>query len=222
MPEKLPRLQPDGLIAPEVGAWGERKYRLVANYASMFSTSMKSKWECRVYVDLFSGSGRATLEGTSQIVPGSPLLAVSLETSFDEYVFCEQNKEKIEALRLRVSREAPDLAPVYINADANKAVDEILAALPQPRKGRKVLAFCFADPYRLGNLHFATLRRLAERYMDFLVLIPSYMDANRNRVHYVREASRAVECFLGDPEWRKDTPSDQSSGAKHGSTARIR
>lgn len=130
MTGKLPRLEPDGLITPEVGAWGERKYRLVANYASMFSTSMKRKWQCRVYVDLFAGSGRAKLEGSSHIVPGSPLLAVRLDSRFDEYVFCEEDEEKIEALRIRVAREAPDLRPVYVDGDANAAVDRILLALP--------------------------------------------------------------------------------------------
>jgi three-Cys-motif partner protein len=200
--DKLPRLKPDGLITPEVGPWGERKYRLVANYASMFSTSMKDKWECRVYVDLFAGCGRAKLEGTSQIVPGSPLLAVSLDTRFDEYIFCEEEKEKVDALRVRVARDAPELAPVYINADANEAVDEILEALPKPRTGHRVLGFCFADPYKLANLRFETIRRLAERYMDFLVLIPSYMDAHRNRGDYVRQTSHVVEDFLGDLDWR--------------------
>ncbi len=156
--DKLPRLKPDGLVTPEVGVWGERKYRLVANYASMFATSMKDKWECRVYVDLFAGCGRAKLEGTSQIVPGSPLLAI--DARFDEYVFCEEEKEKIEALRLRVSRDAPGLTAVYINADANEAVDEVLEALPQPRRDRRVLGFCFADPYKLANLRFETIRRL--------------------------------------------------------------
>lgn len=204
MTEKLPRLKPDGLITPEVGPWGERKYRLVANYASMFSRSMKDKWECRVYVDLFAGCGRAKLEGTSQIVPGSPLLAVSLDTRFDQYIFCEAETEKVEALKLRVARDAPELAPVYINADANAAVDRILEALPKPRRGYRVLGFCFADPYKLANLHFETLRRLSERYIDCLVLIPSYMDAHRNRGHYVRETNKVMERFLGNADWRKD------------------
>jgi three-Cys-motif partner protein len=201
---KLPRLEPDGLITPEVGPWGERKYRLVANYASMFSTSMKNKWECRVYIDLFAGSGRAKLEGSSHIVLGSPLLAVRLDTRFDEYVFCEEDGEKIEALRTRVARVAPDLKPVYVDEDANAAVDRVLAALPQPGRGYRVLCFCFVDPYKLRNLHFETLRKLAVRYMDFLVLIPSYMDAHRNRGLYVQEGNTAVDRFLGDPDWRRD------------------
>ena len=216
MTEKLPRLKPDGLITPQVGSWGERKYRLVSSYASMFSTSMKSKWDCRVYIDLFAGCGRAQIEGTTQIVPGSPLLAVSLETRFDEYIFCEQEKEKIEALKARVGLDASSLTPVYINADANEAVDRILAALPQPSKAHSVLGFCFADPYKLANLHFETIRRLAARYMDFLVLIPSYMDAHRNRVHYVRDTNKSVEGFLGDPEWRRDWAKAEQEGREFG------
>src|SRR5437773_9406657 len=109
MVDKLPRLEPNGLVTPEVGAWGERKYRLVANYAAMFSTSMKGKWECRVYVDLFASSGRAKLEGTSQIVPGSPLLALTLDPKFDRYVFCEKDEERMKALKVRARRTTPDL-----------------------------------------------------------------------------------------------------------------
>ena len=34
---------------PEIGSWGEEKYRLVRNYCQIFATSMKDKWQCRVY-----------------------------------------------------------------------------------------------------------------------------------------------------------------------------
>ncbi len=216
MADKLSRLEPNGLITPEVGAWGERKYRLIATYAAMFSTSMKDKWECRVYLDLFASSGRAKLEGTSQIVPGSPLLALMLDTKFDQYVFCEKDEERMEALKVRVERTAPDLKPAFISADANEAVDQILSVLPAPRRGFRVLGFCFADPYKLGNLRFETIRRLAKRYMDFLVLIPSYMDAHRNRGHYVRETSTAVEHFLGNAGWRKDWAKAERKGQDFG------
>ena len=203
MAEKLPRLEPDGLPTPNVGAWGERKYRLVSNYAAMFARSMKLKWECRVYIDLFAGSGRAQLEGTSRIVPGSPLLALMNSERFDRYVFCETDPGKMAALRKRAVDVAPEVTPTFIDGDANEAVGDILAALPRPRSGYRVLGFCFVDPYNIGNLRFETIRRLSERYMDFLVLIPSYMDANRNRAIYVQEENLAVERFLGRPEWRE-------------------
>ena len=78
---------------PEIGSWGEEKYCLVRNYAQIFASSMKDKWHCRVYIDLFSGAGRAKIKDTGKIVDGSPLIALGIENPFDRYIFCEQNPE---------------------------------------------------------------------------------------------------------------------------------
>ena len=53
MLEKLPNLTDDGLITPEVGPWAERKYRIVWNYAKIFTTGMKTRWDALMYLDLF-------------------------------------------------------------------------------------------------------------------------------------------------------------------------
>ena len=45
-------LEDDGLYTPTVGNWSDVKYRLISNYAEMFSTSMRRKWDGRVYIDL--------------------------------------------------------------------------------------------------------------------------------------------------------------------------
>jgi len=52
--EELTALEDDGLITPEIGSWGEEKYRLVELYSTLFAKSMRKKWECLVYIDLFS------------------------------------------------------------------------------------------------------------------------------------------------------------------------
>ena len=52
-------LDEDGLITPNVGIWNEKKYKLVQYYAGIFATSMKNKWDCRTYIDLFAGAGRS-------------------------------------------------------------------------------------------------------------------------------------------------------------------
>jgi len=79
-------LSDDGLIAPPVGPWGEKKYLLVRNYAQIFANSMKNKWDCRVYIDLFAGAGRSKIEGTSRIVLASPLLALGISDKFVCYL----------------------------------------------------------------------------------------------------------------------------------------
>jgi three-Cys-motif partner protein len=201
---KLPELKDDGLITPEVGAWAEDKYRLVGNYAAMFATSMKKKWECRVYIDIFAGAGRARIEGTKRIIPASPMLALDIEDKFDMYIFCESIGARVKALQERVSTAYPGVDVRFLHGDTNSLTKNILREIPQASRDFKVLGFCFVDPYSLKNLDFNTIRALSSRFMDFLVLIPSYMDANRNKAHYLNSLNKAVDQFLGDPNWRKD------------------
>lgn len=200
---KLPKLKDDGLITPEVGFWGETKYRLVQNYADMFTASMKGKWDHLVYVDLFAGSGRALLDESKAIVPASPLLAMEIKYPFTRYIFCEQDKTKLEALRSRVERDYPGNDVRLLLGDANQLADEILAEMPTYSRGSKVLGFCFVDPYKLESLKFDTLRKLAQRFFDFLVLIPTGMDARRNMPHYVAKLGSKLDDFLGTTEWRE-------------------
>lgn len=170
----------DGLIIPEVGAWGKDKYRLVSLYADMFASSMKDKWECRVYIDLFSGAGLSRIEGSKEIVAASPLLALVIERPFDRYIFCEENLEKITALKDRCKKYFPTADIRFVEGDANIVVDKIINEMPQYKKDFRVLSFCFVDPYKISNLNFDTIKKLSKNFMDFLVLIPTHMDAHRN------------------------------------------
>jgi three-Cys-motif partner protein len=213
---KLPELKDDGLITPQIGAWGEEKYRLVSIYAKMFATSMKGKWGCRVYIDLFAGAGRARIENTNRIVPASPLLALNIPDMFDKYIFCEINPSNMQALQERVSRDYPNVNSQFILGDTNKSVDRILQEIPAHRKNFKVLSFCFVDPFKLENLKFETIRQLSIRFIDFLVLIPSGMDANRNISNYIKATNETVDSFLGTSSWRDDWKRAESQGEGFG------
>ncbi|MDT5124000.1 MAG: hypothetical protein QOC96_3482 [Acidobacteriota bacterium] len=213
---KLPELKDDGLITPEIGAWGEEKYRLVSIYAKMFATSMKGKWDCRVYIDLFAGAGRARIENTKRIIPASPILALNIPDKFDKYIFCEVNPSNMQALQERVSRDYPNVTCQFILGDTNKSVDRILQEIPIPRRGFKVLCFCFVDPFKLENLKFDTIRRLSSRFVDFLILIPSGMDAHRNIANYIKQTNRTVDSFLGTSNWRDEWKQAESQGEGFG------
>ena len=202
MTYELPTLIDDGLISEEIGGWGEEKYRLLSLYSQMFAASMKDKWQCRVYIDLFAGSGRSRIKGTNKIVAGSPIVALNVEPRFDKYIFCEKSPDKLSALKARVSRDYSAADVSFQPGDANESVEDILAKIPQHTKGFKVLSFCFVDPYNLKDLAFATIDRLSSRFIDFLVLIATDMDAARNVSVYELPDNRVVERFLGLPDWR--------------------
>jgi hypothetical protein len=192
----------DGLSTPIVGDWAEEKCRLVECYAQIFATSMKRKWDARVYIDLFSGSGRAHIRGTSRIVETAGMRALRITDPFDRYIFCELDGEKLEALRKRVAVEHAGVDVHFVAGDSNSTVSEILSHVPEPNARRKVLTFCFVDPYQLKNLRFETIRQLSKIFVDFLVLIPTGMDPGRNERTYNRSEDQTVEQFTGRTNWR--------------------
>jgi len=131
-------------------------------------------------------------------------VALNVEPKFDRYIFCERSPEKLRALETRVSRDYSAADVSFQPGDANESVDDILTKIPQHTKGFKVLSFCFVDPYNLKDLAFATIDRLSSRFIDFLVLIATDMDATRNMSIYELPDNKVVENFLALPDWRNE------------------
>jgi three-Cys-motif partner protein len=173
-------LQPssDKLVCPEVGAWTEDKHRIVSLYSTLFSKGMKAKWGKRVYVELYAGAGYSRIRGTRKTILGSPLRALAAEHPFDKYVFCEEIPKNLEALEIRVKRHFPAANVSYVKGNCDEKVSEILADIPQGSKHNTVLTLCFADPFDIG-LKFGTIKALSIRFVDFMVLLAVYSDANR-------------------------------------------
>ncbi|TCC94032.1 three-Cys-motif partner protein TcmP [Pedobacter frigiditerrae] len=197
----------DGLRIPEVGEWGLEKYRLVGHYADLFTSTMKSKWENLVYIDLFSSSGYARIETTGKIVKSSAMIALSLSNPFTKYIFCDENELLINDLEIRVKRDFPNLNTVFVKGNCNTKINEILSHIPQFSKTNRVLSFCFVDPFAL-EIHFLTLKLLGRLKMDFLILIATGMAAKRNENNYSKPNNKTIENFLQDPDWRNDYKGD--------------
>lgn len=196
-------VEEDGLCCPEVGSWSEIKYSLVGLYASLFSSGMKNKWKKRCYIDLYAGAGYSRVRGTTRILAASPILALTVENPFDKYILCEENEEKMAALKARVERHRPDADVTYILGKCDDNVAQILRCIPHHTSENTVLSLCFVDPFDIG-LKFETLRLLSSRFVDFLVLLAVYMDANRNFSNYFAEHSTKVSDFLGNRIWRQN------------------
>jgi three-Cys-motif partner protein len=201
---------------PEIGPWSEEKHNLVRSYAQIFATSMKRKWKCRVYIDLFASAGRAKIKGSERIVDGSPLIALGIDNPFDRYIFCEVDETSISALGQRVLEDYSDRDVQFVHGDANFCVPKILSLIPQHTRDFNVLAFCFVDPYSIDNLKFETLRKLSARFMNFLVLIPTGMDAQRNAGIYMKPGNHQIDDFIGRSNWRDEWREAEAKGEKFG------
>jgi three-Cys-motif partner protein len=182
----------DGLYTPEVGDWSETKYRLLAAYARVFATSMKARWDERVYIDLFAGAGKARTP--AGIVLSSALLALGVRDPFDRYIFCDKDPACIEALKKRVEAASPTAIVRYVTTEINSSVNKLKSHMPVPSTDHTVLSFCFVDPFRLSDLHFETIRQLARYKIDFMIHLPA-MDPRRNEALYFG-SNEIVDLFL--------------------------
>jgi three-Cys-motif partner protein len=195
-------LEPDGLPTPEVGAWSELKYKLIGLYSNLFSTGMKHKWDQRVFIDLYAGAGISQIRGTNKLVMGSPLIGLTVRDRFDHYIFCDENPENIAALKKRVQVIAPGVKADFMVGDSNSSAIQIANLISRPSATNKVLSLCIVDPFDIG-FRFSTIQVLAQKlFVDFLVLLAVYMDANRNYAEYLKPTSAKVENFLGVKNWR--------------------
>lgn len=206
------KVEADGLPYNDVGTWTEAKHRLVAYYAALFSAGMKDKWEKRIYIELYAGAGYSRIRDSERVIVGSPIQALTLKVPFDRYIFCERNLQKLEALRVRARRHAPSADIVFISEDCDANVDAISAAIPKYSKDHKVLSLCFVDPNDIG-IRFSTLKTLARKYVDFIVLLALYTDALRAEQHYIKNPSK-VDRLLGTPSWHDRWTTAKQEGAE--------
>ncbi|MCG8643306.1 MAG: three-Cys-motif partner protein TcmP [Desulfobacterales bacterium] len=196
-------LKDDGLPTPEVRAWSNKKYNLIERYARTFAKSMKNKWGTLVYLDLYAGAGKARIKNTHRIVSSSPLIVMDKCPEFDKYIFCEADSEKCNALRQRANAIRPDANVDIFNEDANVSIEKIMSAVPKASHRNTVLSFCFIDPFNLDDFDFQTIEKLSQLFIDFMVLIPTGMDANRNQKYYFKGKNGKLDRFLGSDSWRE-------------------
>ncbi|MCK4796407.1 MAG: three-Cys-motif partner protein TcmP [Spirochaetes bacterium] len=193
----------DGLEILDVGIWALEKYQLLGGYCDMFTKGMRAKWDNLIYIDLFAGPGYSRIRENNKVVRSSPLIALSIPTKFDKYIFCEENPDFSTSLSERIKRDFSKIDVIPFEGDCNLILEDIKKAIPQYSKSNTVLTFCFLDPFNL-NLDFETVRHFADDLVDFLILQALHMDANRNFKTYIDENSRKIERYLGNPNWREE------------------
>jgi three-Cys-motif partner protein len=176
----------DGLIVDEVGPWAREKHLRLSRYFDLARGARAKFAQPRgtggaSYIELFSGPGRSLIEGTSEYIDGSPLVAYRAAHAsgvrFSEIHLNDIDSEKAAALDARI-RSAGGAAVVH-NGPAAVVIDSVIDAINPAG-----LHFAFLDPYNLEYLSFDIIEKLSRfRHMDMLVHV-SVQDLQRNLDRY--------------------------------------
>lgn len=195
-------LPDDGLHLQMIKEHSFQKLHRHNYYAEMFARGMKKAWPQRVYLGLYSGSGRAKVEGSGEIVETTAMSVLQLPDPFTQYIFVDHDRQCIDALQKRCTALGTELAVKTICSDVNSAVELVRAAMPR----RGAVGFCFVDPFD-ARLRFNVLREISQLCkMDFLILLALGMDIARNlrNVYFTYRTNTRIADLIDDPHWRSE------------------
>lgn len=89
------------------------------------------------------------------------------------------------------------LRSYVVCGDANEHISHLLDRVPP----KDALCVAFADPFGL-HLDFSTVRHIADRRCDLIILLADNMDALRNwATYYDDNPDSTLDRFMGEPGW---------------------
>jgi three-Cys-motif partner protein len=186
----------------EIGVWSELKHEIVKEYAAAYSKIFSAKKQHHFkhyYIDAFSGAGLHISRVTAEVVPGSPLNALTVQPPFQKCFFIDLDGKKISLLR---SLTKEDTRVQLFEGDCNEVLRDKI--LPQVRYDQFERALCLLDPYGL-HLDWEIIRLAAQsKTIDIFLNFP-IMDMNRNAIWRNPEGmpQRGIERM--NRFWRNDS-----------------
>lgn len=198
----------DGLVLGEWNEWSRRKLDYLYRYLNASQNAIKKHpWQCRRYLDFFSGPGKCFIKDSKKIVLGSPLLAFTIDLPFTDYVFVDLKNDNINALEQRTQALQKQYRIRYHLGDSNSLVRNIvneIIRLDQLRSPDQYPSFnlAFLDPSGL-ELCWDTIKTLSEaNRMDMIIYYPE-MGLNRymNQA-YQKAGNTIIDKFFGSQKWR--------------------
>lgn len=201
----------------------ERKLSCLRAYLSAYSTALKAKDFCRVYIDAFAGTGsrtetRAALpffdqdtQGVQEVTtPGSARIALETSPPFHSVVLIEQDPRKVAALRIVVA-DYPGHRAHIREGDANEIVKKICSRYDWQRE--KMRGVIFLDPYGM-EVEWTTVEAIANtQALDcwyFFPLSGLYRNAPRDPLDFDQGKMDALTRVFGTDSWRQEWYQEKS------------
>ena len=171
-------------------------------YAAAYSTILASKGFHHVYIDAFAGAGIHLSRVTSEPVLGSPLNALLVSPSFQEFFFIDLDSQKTDLLKQLVGERQN----VHVfQGDCNEVL--LAEVFPNVRWEDYRRGLCLLDPYGLHLDWKVILEAGKMKTIDMFLNFP-IMDMNRNFLwrnpeKVGDEGINRMNAFWGDDSWHK-------------------
>lgn len=195
------------------GIWTVEKMDAVEKYLDSFTKVMKNQnFFETIYIDAFAGSGECIIgsEANNIQIDGSAIRSLNIANKFDNYIFVESKKSKINLLRQVCETNHSDLLSriKFINADANDTINKLLDTKAIGKNKRGVI---FLDPFG-ASVTWETLEKIAStKVLDVWYLFPLSAILRFASKDLEKALEDNLDDCLGTTEWRHWYNADNQS-----------
>ncbi len=186
----------------EIGYWSELKLEIIEAYAKEYSKIISKQSSLRhVYIDAFAGAGVHKSKTSGELIPGSPMKALTVDPPFEEYYLIDLNADKVDHLR----KLTEDKTNVHISTgDCNSVL--LKDVFPNVCYKDYKRGLCLLDPYGL-HLDWKVIETAGKMESLEIFLNFPIADMNRNVFWHNPEGVRdsdvdRMNAFWGDESWR--------------------
>src|ERR1035437_10752235 len=135
-----------------IGYWSEIKLEIVREYAQVYSQILTSNHLHHVYIDAFAGAGLHLSKAKGEVVPGSPLNALSIRPPFKEFHLIDLDSAKAKQLHGVTAGQS------NVHIYEGNCNDVLLKKVfPQVQYAQYKRGLCLLDPYGL-HLDWAVIQ----------------------------------------------------------------
>jgi len=204
-------------ISPEVfnkfNEWTPLKLA-VFNYTLDLYTKIAKKYFEKIYfIDFFAGSGINQIKSSSDVLIGSPFIALlNHKDKYTSFNFCEYNNDEehknyFPVLKNRIN--SLNLKNVNLfNEDCNICIDDIIKNIDL---NVNYSAFIFVDPFCM-EFEWESMKKILSLKSDILLTFMSDLIYNRC---VIKEKDKSknnygkLDRFFGNQEWKKANNSEK-------------
>lgn len=181
----------DGLPMRVSQDYARYKLRALELYIQITNHAMRDKWQNRAFIDLQAGPGKNRIG--SDIVLGSPLIAVTAPHAANRFYFNEMDMSLANALLMRVSGVG---GATVLSQDMNTVVHNLSREVKSNRPTS--LNIAFMDPEGL-ELSWETVASVAQIPRTDLIINFSSQGVLRN---HGAGNYQVIDSFFGSTEWK--------------------